>query len=163
SGYGWKPRASFVPGNNESVVDKISFQYTHPATVLHGDVGYGRCYQIIRLHPIGAPVLSARTTLPILGTLSASVIPVASPTLNIREFEFLYPAETVCIPSVYPLKLQVFDKKKRDASAAMKSLTPYQVAIVEATVYPLTSTAISNAYVTTYFNGIAQKITSYTD
>jgi hypothetical protein len=102
-------------------------------------------------------------TLPIVWMLAGPAFPASSQSQNVREFEFLYPAETVCIPSTSHLKLQAFDKNKRDSAAAMKSPTPYQVAVSEATVYPLTSAAISNAYVTTYFGGIAQKITSYTD
>jgi len=75
----------------------------------------------------------------------------------------MYPADTVCIPSIHHLKLYVFDKKRRDASAAMKSPKPYHVAISEASVYPLTSSTVSNAYVLIYVNGIAQKVTSFTD
>jgi hypothetical protein len=109
------------------------------------------------------PVQVSRMALLIVWTLAASAFPVSSQSQNMREFEFLYPADTLCITSTSHLKLQAFDRNKRDASAAMKSPTPYQVAVSEVTVYPLTSTAISNAYVTAYFGGIAQKITSYTD
>jgi hypothetical protein len=111
----------------------------------------------------GTSVQVSRMALPIVWTLAASAFPASSQSQNMREFEFLYPADTICIMSTSHLNLQAFDSNKRDASAAMKSPTPYQVAVSEATVYPLTSTAISNAYVTTYFGGRAQKITSYTD
>jgi hypothetical protein len=105
----------------------------------------------------------SRLTLLIVWTLAGSASPASSQSQNMRAFELLYPAETVCIPSTYHLKLQVFDKNKRDSSAAMKSPTPYQVVVSEATVYPLISAVVSIAYVTIYFGGIAQKITSYTD
>src|SRR5262245_41838438 len=96
-------------------------------------------------------------------TLAGFVSPASTQAQSLRQFEFLVPADTVCTTRASYLKLQVFDKNKRDASAATKSPTPYHVAVSEATVYPPTTTAISNAYVTTYFAGIAQKITSYTD
>jgi hypothetical protein len=112
---------------------------------------------------LSTSVQLSRMTLPIVWMVAGSAFPASSQSQSIREFEFLYQAETVCIPSTSYLKLQAFDKNKRNSAAAMKSPTPYQVAISEATVYPLTSTAISNAYVTTYFGGIAQKIASYTD
>jgi hypothetical protein len=99
----------------------------------------------------------------IVWTLAGCVFPAWTQAQNIREFEFLYPAEAVCIPSTYYLKLHAFDKNKREAAAAMKSPTPYQVAVSEVTIYPLTSAATSDAYVTIYLDGIAQKITSYTN
>jgi hypothetical protein len=108
-------------------------------------------------------VRSSRTVLPILWTLAVAATPASSQPESVREFEFLYPADTVCIPATYYIKLQAFDKKKRDTSVAMKSPTPYLVAVVEATVYPLTSGAISDAYVMIYINGLGQKTTSYAD
>jgi hypothetical protein len=101
--------------------------------------------------------------LAIVCTLAGFAFPARAQSQNIREFEFLHPAETICISNTYYLKLQAFDKNKRESAAAMKSPTPYQVAVSEVTFYPLTSEGISDAYVTTYLDGLAQKITSYTD
>src|SRR5437899_1002483 len=110
---------------------------------------------------------SFHRSLTALWMMAAATIPAASQTQNTkgqntREFEFLYPADTICIPGTHHLKLQVFDKKERDASAVTRTPTPYYVGIAEATIYPLISATISDAFVITYVAGIAQKVTSYT-
>jgi hypothetical protein len=88
-------RSPFVDATAPCPIKVLGTHLPFQQSILH-DAGHGIFYEQADW---GTSVQVPRMALPIVWTLAASAFPVSSQSQNMREFEFLYPADTLCITS----------------------------------------------------------------